>query len=162
MRKVSIIRAGIKGELQNLHAREAGLGDELPHRIRDHAQILRDDGQRLRSEVFLHGCEQGHARSRHPFAVFRRGITEGHSVIRLKAPEMVHPHIVVHGEAIFHPLQPPAVAGLLVGLPVIQRVAPELTGGGKGIGRNSRHTLGIAQLVELEELPVRPGIRAVR
>ena len=162
VRKVSIIRAGVKGELQDLHAREAGLGDELPHRIRDHTQILRNDGQRLRSEALLHGREQGHPRSRHPFTVFCRGITEGHRVIRLKAPEMVHPHIVIHGEAIFHPLQPPAVAGLLVRLPVIQRVAPELTGGGKGIGRDSCHTLGVAQLVELEELPVRPGIRTVR
>ena len=65
---------------------------------------------------------------------------------------MVNPHHIEEIEAAAHPRDPPVVARLLMIIPVIDRIAPELTGRRKAVRRAARDLLRLPLLVELEQL----------
>ena len=75
---------------------------------------------------------------------------------------MVDAHHIVELEAVCDPFDPPLVSGLFMIVPVIERVAPELSGCGKCIRRAACHSSGLIVLIELEHLGRRPCIRAVK
>ena len=82
----------------------------------------------------------------------------GDGVVALKAPEMVDADDVVDGSGVLDALLPPAeVLGLVAG-PVVERVAPELTVGGKGVGRTSGNAGQVDGTVGLEQLRVGPEV----
>ena len=65
---------------------------------------------------------------------------------------MVDADDVVDGSGVLDALFPPAeIFGLMAG-PVVERVAPELTVGGKGVGRTSGNAGQVDGAVGLEQL----------
>ena len=75
---------------------------------------------------------------------------------------MVDANHIIKLKAVFNPFDPPLITGLLVILPVIQRVAPELSCRGKCIRRASCHSGRFVILIKLEHLGRRPCIRTVK
>ena len=47
-------------------------------------------------------------------------------------------------------------------IPAVQRISPQLSGSRKSVRRASCHRKGRALLIKLEQLGIRPGIRAVK
>jgi hypothetical protein len=81
--------------------------------------------------------------------------------VGLKAAEVVQPHLVVERERAADARHPPVEAVLLQQRPLVERIAPALPGRGEIIRRNTRHPNRIPAVVELEDLRMRPHIRAV-
>ena len=127
--------AAVEGELHDLHARVAACGQhglDLGGQI---AQILGDDA--ALAQRLVHGVDEGAVRAFLPVTARSGLVPGGDGVVALEAPEMVDADDVVDGSSVFDALLPPAeVLGLVAG-PVVERVAPELTVGGKGVGRTS-------------------------
>ncbi len=151
--------AAVEGELHDLHARVAacgqhglGLGGQI-------AQILGDDAALAQSLV--HGVDEGAVRAFLPVTARSGLVPGGDGVVALEAPEMVDADDVVDGSSVFDALLPPAeVFGLMAG-PVVERVAPELTVGGKGVGRTSGNAGQVDGAVGLEQLRVGPEVAGI-
>ena len=151
--------AGIKRKLEHLHAREAALAHKLTHGVRHIAQIFGNDF--MPAEVPLRTAEQIDARALFPVA--RLGILAacGDGEILVKAAEVIDARHIVKLVAIPQTAHPPAVAGLLVIVPAVKRIAPELAIRRETIRRAAGHSGGHVITIELEQLRMRPGIRAV-
>ena len=149
----------VEGELEHLHAGEAGVGEELVDGGGEEAQILGDDGPL--SDGRLQGPEEVQPRPRLPEALFGVLRPGGDGVVGLKPPEMVDAQHVVEAELKGDAAEPPAVAVGLHGLPVEQGVAPPLAVGGEAVGRTARHAGGAEGLVHLELGRVGPHVGAV-
>ena len=93
-----------------------------------------------------------------PVAVLRSGFPIGNRIISIESTKMIDTYHIIAFKAGCQPLHPPGITGLLVMFPVIQRIAPQLSGDGKRIGRASRHCYRLTILIELEQLRIRPGI----
>ena len=74
---------------------------------------------------------------------------------------MVDAHDVHHLVELLEALLPPGVVLGLHGLPVVLRIAPELSRRAEIVRRYARNRMGRAIRVEVEELLVRPDIGAV-
>ncbi len=162
MGKIIVGRAGVpgvKGKFQHLHAREAALPHQLPYRVRHIAQVLRN--YLVPAQDFLHPAEQLQTGSLLPMAMCRVRGTVGHGVVFVEAPEMVDAGHVVEPEAVPEPGEPPPVARLLVILPTVQRIPPELARCRKTVGRAAGYRGGLLPFVKLEQLRMRPDVRAV-
>ena len=160
MGQIIAVFPAVEGELQHLHAREAGFLQERPHTGRNDAQILGDDLEM--SELRPDRVEEIHPRSVDPLSGKRGLRIRGDRVVFVEAPEMVHADHIVEAVGALHAGDPPLIAGLPVIGPVVEGIAPELAGRGKGVRRASRHRLRIVVLVELEEFRTGPGVRAVK
>ena len=148
--------AGVKGKFQHLHAGEAAVPHQLPHSVAHIAEILGNDlplAQRL-----LHGAEQLDAGAFFPVAIHRRLAAVGDGEILIEAAEVVDAHHIVQLKAVPQPGDPPLIAGRTVRLPAVERVAPQLTGGGETIRGNARHRRGDVVLVQLEQPRVCPCV----
>ena len=75
---------------------------------------------------------------------------------------MVYPQHVVILLGFPDTLEPPLIAGAVHFLPVVQRISPQLSGGGEQVRRNSGDAPGIQPFVQFEQLRVRPHVGAVR
>ena len=160
VRQIVAFLSGIKGKLQHLHARIAGLRQHPVHALRQKSQILRNNIHL--SKLFLQPPEQLHPRPLLPVAVLCRSVSVGYGIIGFKAPEMIDPHHVIELKAMAYPLDPPLISGLPVILPPIQGIAPELACGRKPVRRTARHAFRLLLFIKLKQLRRRPGIRAVR
>ena len=124
-----------EGPEQHGHAREA---ERVAQRVdirRDHPEILRDHGQR--PELGPAGSEQRDARARRP-PPLARGLRAGrHRPVRGEAPEVVDPETVDEPERAAHAIDPPAVARRGDRVPVVERVAPELSARVEIVGRRA-------------------------
>ena len=110
----------------------------------------------------MHGIEEGAVRALFPVAARRRLVPGRDGVIALKAPEVIDAHHVVGGGGVVHPALPPGkILGLVAG-PIVERVAPELAVGGKGVGRAACHLGQVDSAVGLEELGPGPQVAGVR
>lgn len=116
----------VKGKLQYFHARIAGILQQLPHFRCHKAQIFRNDRQV--AQCFLDSLEQSHARALTPLAHLGSFFAVGDRIKAFEAAEVVDTHGVVQCGCTFQPLDPPCKTGFLMILPVIQRIAPQLTG----------------------------------
>ena len=142
--------ARIEAELKQLHARVAGVLDELPHRVGHITEVFRDDP--LLSERRLQRVEEVNAGALFPVTARRIARARRDGVVLVEATEMVDPHHIEEIETAAHPRDPPAVARLLMVVPVIDRIAPELAGRRKAVRRTTRDLLRLPLLVELEQL----------
>ena len=75
---------------------------------------------------------------------------------------MVNAHNVIDTAHVFDAPYPPRKAVLCHGVPVIQRVAPQLPRGRKSVRRTARHLGRVQVLVQLELVRVAPYIDAVQ
>ncbi len=150
----------IKCKLQHLHVRISGLLYQLTHRWRDKPKILSDD--LLSSKGRLNGIEQLTAGPLAPLAEFCRGISVRDGIILIKTAEMIDADYIIHPETVGHPGDPPGVAGLFMVLPTIDRIAPQLPGGRKAIGRTAGYDGRKSLLIKLKKLRVTPGIGGVK
>ena len=157
--KVVVLRV-LKGKLQDLHAGQPEIVPELFHLGGDDAEVLRPDRQIL-AELLLKPVKQGGVGPFSPLPGHGRLCAVGDLVVGLKSAEMVDAQIIHQAKLPLDAAYPPGIAGLLVVIPVIERVAPELARRGEIIRRNPGHHGRVAVLLQLEELPVRPHVRTV-
>ena len=61
-----------------------------------------------------------------------------------------------------YPAHPPCITGLFMVRPVIERIAPQLSGSGKRIRRTTRHRFRIALFIKLKQLRLRPCICTIQ
>ena len=92
----------------------------------------------------------------------RGRITVGNEVVLVKASEMIDPDNVIQLIAVCNSLDPPPVTGLLMIIPAIQRISPQLSRSRESIRRTARHTDRRTVLIQLEKFRMRPCIRAVK
>ena len=151
--------AGVKGELENLHARIAGALEKLLGRGCDIAQVLRDD--RDVAEFFFHSAEEVLAGSFDNLAVLGGLVTVRDLVVFRKSVEVVQADDIVELKVAGKALDPPAVPVFFEFFPVVDRIAPELACGREGIRRAARHYGRDKVFVKAEDVGVSPGRRAV-
>ena len=160
MGKIIALLPGVKSELQNFHAGIAAFPEHFPDSLRQISQILGDNIQF--AQFFLHRLKKSDAGARLPVSFLRRLVSIGNGIIRFKSPEMVDADHIVQAEAGLDPADPPGIAGFLMLLPPVQGVAPQLSGGRESVRRTAGHRQGHAVFIELEQLRIGPGIRAVQ
>ena len=148
-----------EGELQHLHAREGAVGQQLSHAGEQFTQILGNDGQLAKGS--FQRIEQLHAGAILPLAGAGGGAVRRDGPIGIEAAEVVDAQQVVDAQCVAHPAHPPRVAGLFVVVPVVQRVAPQLTVCREVIRRAARHTGKAAVGVQLKQRAAHPCIHRV-
>ena len=149
----------VKGELQHLHAGEAGVPDQLADGVGDKAQILGDD--LVPAQNLLGSAEQLDAGSLLPMAELGGLVAVRDGVVFIEATEMVDPGHIVELVDIPQAGQPPVKAGFPVVIPAVQGVAPELARGGEAIGRTACHCGGHIAIIQLEQPGIGPGVGGV-
>ena len=159
MRQVGRVAVAEEGELQNAHSGVATVADELFNGGGDVAEILRDHQFALTDGT--ERADERHTGALFPGAVAGGRFSCGDAVIGLQTAEMVDAYAVKEGECIAHTLAPPSIAILLHTLPIVERIAPELTVGAEVIGRHACHCLGTKLSIEQEELVVCPDVGTV-
>ena len=97
----------------------------------------------------------------HPPAVDGRRRAPRHLPVGLEAAEVVEPHGVHQREHGAEALDPPGVAGARERVPPVERVAPELAGRAEVVGRDAGLQGRPAVGGQVEDLRVRPDVRAV-
>ena len=159
MRHIVRVARRVEAKFEDLHAGQAGIGQELFDLGRGVAQILGDEID-LGKPVFEHAHEI-HAGAGLPAAAPGGRVAEGHGPVALKAAEVVDADHVVELLGAVDAADPPAEAVALHCVPVVERVAPELAVLCEGIGRHAGHLAGHALAVELEVFGLRPDVRGV-
>ena len=86
----------------------------------------------------------------------------GNGEVFIHAAEMVDSDSIVQPEALIQAGDPPLVSGLLVVIPLIQGVAPDLTVCGEGIGRTAGDGSGLVVLIQLEQVRMGPHIGRIQ
>ena len=107
------------------------------------------------------GAEQLDAGSLFPMAAAGSLVAVGNGIIFIEAAEVVDAGDVVKAEAIVHAADPPLIAGGAVLLPAVEGIAPQLAVFGEGVRRAACHGDGNVFSVQLEQLRMRPCVRAV-
>jgi len=105
--------------------------------------------------------EQLHARAFFPAAAGGIGIAVRYRIVFIKSPEMIHAYNVIHAEAVAQASDPPGISRFFMIVPVIQRIAPELSLRGKTVRRTSGYGCRPSVRIELEHFPVRKNIRGI-
>ena len=149
-----------EGELQDLHARQPVLVPQLLDVRRDDAKVLGDEGKIL-SQDLVQVLEELLARSFHPFAISGRRVLGRDFPAGRESAEVVDAEDVGVLQRLLDPAGPPLPALLLMGLPVVDRVAPELAVGAERIRRHSAGHFLVALGVQLEEPAVLPDVDRV-
>ena len=75
---------------------------------------------------------------------------------------MVYAYNIVHSRIVHEPPLPPAVAVVFLVIPVVYRVAPELTVGGENIGRHTCHQHRSHITAQAEIIGIAPDIGAFK
>lgn len=133
-----VVGIAVEGELQHLHARISRLFQHFPHPLVYDPQVLRDDG------TAFPALEQRRARSLQPFALLRVRRPRGDRVKAVEAAEMIDTKDIEQRQGIIDARVPPGVTVSFQLFPIIDGIAPQLTVGGKGVGRHPRHGGGSA------------------
>ena len=108
------------------------------------------DVYKRQAQLFLYGSKQRIAGAFAPAAVPGGCFPVGDSIIARKSAEVVNANHIIGAAHVFDAPHPPCVAGLGHGVPVEQRVAPQLACGGEAVRRAACHLGGQQVLVELE------------
>lgn len=148
-----------EGEVEQPHPRKPEPAHDLPDVRGDHPQVLGDDGQA--GEPGRKAVEEVHRRDVHPPAVHGGLFLRRHLPIGDQPPEMVEPDPVEQGQVPVQPIGPPVETPLPEHVPPVNGVAPQLAGGAEIVGRDPGHGRGTVVFIQLEQLPVRPDVRAV-
>ena len=111
----------------------------------------------------LFNCEEEIlARSLHPFSIDCSLFICRDSPVCFKATEMVDTQEIGQSELTADTVDPPFIAGGLMVVPIIERIAPQLSGRTEIIWRDSGYAGRVALRIELEQLLVCPDVGAVR
>ena len=111
--------------------------------IGDDAQIF-GDNRKIVSQGILDGVKEFIARSLHPLPIDGSLLPEFHRPVGLKPAEMINPEDIKDIQLVPDSGDPPGKAFFLMGIPGIQRIAPQLSRGREVIRRNPGHLEGIA------------------
>ena len=150
---------GVKGEFQHLHARQAGVLQQLADLRGQIAQVLGDE---LDVGEFLgQDPDKVHAGAFYPAADLGGGLPVGHRPVALQTAEVVDAENVVQPGGTGDAANPPGVAVGFHGVPVVEGIAPQLAVGGEVVRRHARHLGGDVPLVQLESPGVRPHVGGV-
>ena len=137
VRQIDVLRIAAETELQDPHAWKAKLLAQLDYVWSDHAEILGDERQL--AELLANRFEQFPARRRNPLTALGSLIASGNLPARSETAEVVHAGDIDHGQRRAHTLDPPLEAVVLHALPVVKRIAPELSGFAEIVRRNTRN-----------------------
>ena len=158
-RQILIAVIGIEGELHHLHARIAGLRQQFLHTLAHNAQILGHDAQ-IR-QLLPDAAEQPDARAQLIFAVAGGLFGGGNGVVIREADEVVDAQYIKHLAQSLQAGDPPAVAGFLMLLPVVEGIAPALAVLLEVIRRHARDADGAHVLVQLKHVRVEPDVAGI-
>ena len=127
MRKEVVIVRILKCELKYLHSGEAELISELDNRLIDLTEVLGYDRHMVSEICFKHG-EEVLTRSLNPLSVNSSFISVRYGPELIEAAEMIYTKEINEFKLMSDPLDPPVVGCLCMLRPVVERIAPELTG----------------------------------
>ena len=154
VREIIAVFRPVKGILQDFHAGISRIFKKFFRHRRESSEIFRYD--RNISERTFKVLKEVHARSFADLTFLRRLISIGHSIILGKSVEVINAEDVIEFHIAGDPVDPPLIARLLKGFPVIERVSPQLSRFGECIRRASRDVDRISFLVHMEDLLVCP------
>ena len=154
-----LVVAAAESELQNFHAREGAVGQQLADAGEQLAQIFRDDGQLAKGSFQC--VEQVHPGADLPLAGAGGRAARRDGPVGVETAEVVDAEQVVDAEGVADTPDPPGVSRLFMIRPVIQRVSPELAVCGEVIRRTAGHAGKASLRVQLEELAAHPCIHRV-
>ena len=149
MRQVCIFIGRIKSKLQNLHARESEMFTKRIYLIRNDTEIFCNDRQ-IVAECLGDRTKEIPARHLRPVSVDGSRFAVRDRPACVKATEMVDTQDVQILKLCADTRDPPGEIAVLMCIPCIERIAPELPGCRKIIRRNSRNRERIPFLVQVE------------
>ena len=152
--------AAVKGEFQHFHAGVLALGQQLAHIVGQETQVLGNDAGA--AQFLFNGGKQAVAWAGAPAAMLGGLIAVRDGVVPGEAAEVIDAQEIVDAAQVADAAHPPAVAGSGHGVPVKQRVAPQLAGGGETIRRAAGHLDRQQVFVQLKLLRAAPDIHTVR
>src|SRR5215471_19860049 len=129
------------------------------HIGRDQPQILGDERQR--AQLARNGGEKLGARAGHPFAASRAHGSRRDVPGGGKSPKMVEPDHVDIRQQRTEAIKAPPVARCSDGVPVINRISPELSQRAEIIGRYSGNEAWPVSLIELEQSGIGPHVARI-
>ena len=156
VREIVGISVGIKGKLEHLHPRQAGICKELLYLRCNIAEILRNKGQVV--EPACQHADEIHSRAFSPFAVSGRCFSGRHGPVAFKAAEMINAKHIVQAGCALNTADPPAETVRLHTVIVVKRIAPELSVIIKSIGRTTGNVLRAKVFIQQEEPGFTPDI----
>src|SRR5271157_2241244 len=158
--EVRVIGVAVEGKLQNPCPGHVELVAEGTNVWRDHAKILRNERQH--AQLSLHRAEEISARTWDPLPGLSRSCPGRYVPGGREPAKMIQTDHVHVGEQRTDAIDAPAVAGPTQGVPVVDRVAPELSLRAKIIRRHAGYEARPVPVVQQEELRVGPNVARVR
>ena len=152
--------SGIKGKLQDFHPRIPRIFQKLADGVRHIPQIFCYNRQI--SQFLFNLYEQIDSHALFPVPVYGGAVSIRNGIVGIKAPEMVNAYNIKQFKLGFQPVNPPAVSGLFVICPVIQRIAPELSPRRKCVRRAAGNGCRQPVFIQLEQLWIGPYIHTVK
>ena len=150
----------IESTLQQLHAREARIFKELSDLRCRIAEVFRNEVE-IR-EMILQRVYESNTGTLDPAAAAGCCITVWDGEIALKSSEMIYADHIEQLSQSRYPADPPAKAVLFHHIPVVQRIAPELSVLSEQIRRYARDFLRQFLLIELEPVRFSPDFRGIQ
>ena len=149
----------IKGKLQHLHSRIAGVLQKLMYRGGKKAKIFCNDGPL--TNYLLHCTEKVQPRPSFPCTFFGCLSRSRNSIVSIKAPEMIDTKHIIKPKLERNTVQPPVIAICPHLLPIKKRIAPQLAICRKAIRWATSHPGRMQISVHLELIRMCPYIRTV-
>ena len=135
MRQIDMCALVAESELNDLHAGNVEALAKFAHVLGDVTKVFGNEGQV--AEFILQGLEETVVRTGCPVTVNGGGVVGRDLPARFEAAEMVKTNDVAVVEGPAHAVDPPVVAALLKGLPVVKRISPALAGFAESVGRDT-------------------------
>ena len=146
-------------EFQYIHAGISAVCEHFVNLICKKSEVFRN--KLYLAQFLFHSIEKLHSRTLQPFALFGGDTSGRNSIKALKSPEMVNSQDIKQLCRIAYALYPPLIAVLFHRIPVIKRIAPQLTRCGEIIGRAACNIGRTEILIKHEKRRLSPDIRAV-
>ena len=115
-----------ESELEHFHAGKSELVTEMFHFCSDDSQIFSKDGKIL-TQLFFDGKEKVFTGALDPGTVYCSLLTGGNGPVRFKSTEMVDAQVIRQRQLPLNTADPPGVRSLLMVIPVIKGISPELS-----------------------------------
>ena len=158
--KVWIVPAPIERELEDPSARYIELVTQGVYIGRNQTQIFGDERQA--AQLFLNCLQESGARTRHPLPGLGRRSTCGNVPRGCESAEVIKPNDVDMIQKCTQSVDAPSITGRTKGIPIVDRVAPQLSLSAEIIRWNPGDEARPAMFVQQEKLRVRPNIAGIR
>jgi hypothetical protein len=137
MRQIVVLRIAATRKLQDPHTRQPERIAKLFDIRRDHAEIFCPEWQI--TQFTFDSLKKIFSRHFNPTSILCRFFVRWHFPRCRKATKMVDPYNIDCSQSVFHTVDPPTKTILSHRIPIVDRVAPKLTGLRKIIRRNTRN-----------------------